>query len=149
MISGTSSKTIPNAKNAQRTEEFNTFFANNGKNAIELTQKSLLNNELTCPEFSPQDCDKRNDIFQPQPVDATTVIQTIKSLREIWSVGCDGISLRFIRDSLYIIAFYLTVIMNTSLTTHAMVVPLFKKKVIRKIRATTGQYPFYLFCPRL
>ncbi len=51
------------------------------------------------------------------------------------SVGCDGISLNFIRDSLYMIVFYLTVIVNTSLTTgvfpeiwkHAMIIPLFKK----------------------
>ncbi len=71
----------------------------------------------------------------PQPVDVETVILTIKSLNETRSVGCDGISLNFIRDSLCMIVFYLTVIVNTSLTTgvfpeiwkHAMVIPLFKK----------------------
>ncbi len=73
--------------------------------------------------------------FRPQAVDVNTVILTIKSLNETRSVGCDGISLKFIRDSFYMIVFYLTVIINT-LTTgvfpdiwkHAMVIPLFKKR---------------------
>ncbi len=118
-----------------KAEEFNTFFANIGKNTFELTQKSLPNNEVTCPELSPHDSDNRNNIFRRQPVDVNTVILTIKSLNETRSVGCDGTSLIFIRDSLYMIVFYLTVIINTSLTPavfpdfwrHAMGIPLFKK----------------------
>ena len=66
---------IPNAKNSSRdyefldketkTEEFNTFFANIGKNTFEQTQKSLLNNEFPCPEVSPHDFDSRDDTFRP------------------------------------------------------------------------------------
>ncbi len=62
---------IPNAKNSSqdyvfldkrvKAEEFNTFFANIGKNTFELTQKSLPNNELTCPELSLHDCNNRNN----------------------------------------------------------------------------------------
>ncbi len=85
--------------------------------------------------LSPHDYDNRDDIFRPQPVDVKTVILTIESLNETRSFGCDGISLNFIRDSLYMIVFHLTVIVNTSLTTsvfpdiwkQAMVIPLFKK----------------------
>ena len=72
--------------------------------------------------------------FRPQPVDVDTIILTIKDLNNTTSVGCDGIPLRFIKDSLYVIAFYLTCIINTSIVTgifpsswkHAIVVPLFK-----------------------
>ena len=136
---------IPNPKNSTeeyiftdkeaKAEEFNTFFANIGKNTFELTQKSFLSNDLTCPEFSLHDYDNSVNQFRPQPVDVETVILTIKSLNETRSVGCDSIALNFVRDSLHIIVFYLTVIVNTSLTTgvfpeiwkHAMVIPLFKK----------------------
>lgn len=119
----------------RKAEEFNTFFANVGKNTFEKTQESPLISDSTCPELSPPDCDSMDGMFRPQPVDVETVILTIKSLKETRSVGCDGISFKFIRDSLYIISFYITVIINTSLTTgifpemwkHALVVPVFKK----------------------
>ncbi len=56
-------------------------------------------------------------MFRPQPVDVETVILTIKILKETRSVMCDGMSFNFIRYSLHMIAFYLTAIVNTSLTT--------------------------------
>ncbi len=73
-------------------------------------------------------------VFRPHPVHTETVILTIKSLNDTKSVGCDGIPMRFIKDSLYVIAFYLTCIINTSIVTgtfpsfwkHDVVVPLFK-----------------------
>ena len=73
--------------------------------------------------------------FRPQPVDTNTVILTVKSLNETRSVGSDGISLKFVKDALYIIVFYLTFIINTSIATgvfphawkKAHVIPLFKK----------------------
>ncbi len=73
--------------------------------------------------------------FRPQPVDTNTVILTLKSLNETRSVGSDGISFKFIKDSLYFTAFYLTIIINTSIVTgvfpqtwkHALVIPLLKK----------------------
>ena len=48
-----------------------------------------------------------------------TLILTIKNLKETSACGSDGISLRFIRDALYMIAFYITVIVNTSIVTNA------------------------------
>ncbi len=44
--------------------------------------------------------------FRPEPVDTDTVMLTIKSLKETLSVGSDGISLNFIKNELYVIAFY-------------------------------------------
>ncbi len=86
----------------RKVEIFNLFFATVGKNIFELTQNSLLSNDLTCPElyFSYHD-DDRVDIFRPGPVDAENVILAIKSLTETRSIGCDGIALNFITDSLY------------------------------------------------
>ncbi len=136
---------IPNQKNCQKgyifedmetkAEEFNNFFADVGKNTYELTQKSLTNNDLDFSQLSAVICDNRNIKFRPQPVNVETVTLTIKNLKETRSVGCDGISLKFIRDALYVIISYLTCIINTSLTTgvfpqvwkHALVIPLFKK----------------------
>ena len=64
---------IPNPKNCSddyvfldkeaKAGEFNTFFANIGKNTFELTQKSLLNNDLAYPELSSHEYDNSGDIF--------------------------------------------------------------------------------------
>ena len=67
-------------------------------------------------------------------LDTDTIILTIKNLNKTRSVGSDGISLRFIKDSLYVIVFYSTCIINTSIVTdifptawkHGLVVPLFQ-----------------------
>ncbi len=58
----------------------------------------------------------------------------MKSLNETTSVGSDGTSMKFIKDALYIIASYLTCIVNTSIVTgnvptawkDALVIPPFK-----------------------
>ncbi len=71
---------------------------------------------------------------RPQPVDVNTVILTIKHLNITCSVGSDGIPLRFLEDALYVIVFYKTCIINSSLVTgkfptqwkHANVIPVFK-----------------------
>ncbi len=73
-------------------------------------------------------------IFRPQPIDIQTVILTTKSLNESRPFVSDGISPKFIKDSLYVTAYYLTCIINTSIITgmfpfswkRALVVPLFK-----------------------
>ena len=62
------------------------------------------------------------------------LILTVKGLKESNACGSDGIPLRYIKDSLYIIAFYLTIIINTSIVTktypsswkYPYVVPAFK-----------------------
>ncbi len=118
-----------------KADEFNKSFADVGKNTYELTQKSLTNDDLACPQLSAVICDNRNIKFRPLPVNVKTVTLIIKNLKETRSVGCGGISLKFIRDALYVIIFYLTCIINTSWTTgvfpqvwkHALVIPLFKK----------------------
>ncbi len=47
------------------------------------------------------------NLFRPLPVSVETIILTIKSLKETSSVGSDGVSMGFIKDALYVIAFYL------------------------------------------
>ena len=117
----------------QKAEEFNCFFANVGKSAYEETQVELSNenyNNVTNNNTN----NSRNTLFRPQPVDVNTVVLTIKHLQNKQSSGSDKISLRFIKDSLTIIAQYLTIILNTSIVTgvvpsswkHALVVPLHK-----------------------
>ncbi len=72
--------------------------------------------------------------LRPQPVDTDTVVLTIKDLNETSSVGSDGIPMKFIKEPLCMIAFYITSIINTSIVTdvfptgwkHALVIPLFK-----------------------
>ncbi len=73
-------------------------------------------------------------VFRPHPVGTETVITTTKSLKETSSVGSDGIPMKLTKDALYVIAFYLTCIVNTSVVTdivptawkHALVIPRFK-----------------------
>ena len=73
-------------------------------------------------------------VFRPQPVDVNSIVLTIKDINDSKSVGTDNIPLKFIMDALYGIAFYLTIIINTSIVTgvfptawkHTIVVPIFK-----------------------
>ncbi len=60
------------------------------------------------------------NIFRPQPVNTETIILTKKGLNgfnDTNSVGSDDIPSRFIEDSLYFTAFYLTCVINTSTVT--------------------------------
>ncbi len=117
-----------------KAEEFNTFFANVGKNTYDKTQHSLQDRQQPNEDERESNIDSLTPLFRPQPVDTNTVILTIKHLNESKSFGSDNISLRFIKDSLFAIAIYLTSIINTSITTgifptqwkHAIVTPLFK-----------------------
>ena len=103
-----------------KADSFNEFFANVGKDTYEKTQSELVRNGTIIQDID-QNIINYNELtsFKPTPVDCETVILTIKSLRESSACGSDGISLRFIRDGLFIIAFYLTVIINTSIVTNA------------------------------
>ena len=73
--------------------------------------------------------------FRPQPVSVETVVKTLMNMKNKNSSGMDGISIRFLKDSLPVLAFYLTVIINTSIITgvvpdkwkHAIVCPLLKQ----------------------
>ena len=83
-------------------------------------QNTLINNHL----YS----------FKPSPVDCETVVLVISSLKDSSAYGSDGIQLRFINDTLYLILFYITIIVNTSIVTNVYpepwknphVVPYFK-----------------------
>ena len=106
-----------------------------GKSTFDKTQE-----ELARCNYAPRDTRHDNaniytfQSFKPVPVDCETVILTIKSLKETNACGSDGISLRFIKDALFIIAFYITVIINTSIVTksypsswkYPFVIPAFK-----------------------
>ncbi len=126
-----SKPSINETENAQsKAESFNTFFANVGKETFEKTQRSDIDNQGLCESES--ECE--GSLFRPQPVDTNPVILTLKNIEKSKAFGSDNISLRFINDSLFIIASYLTVITNTSISTgqfptawkHATVTPLFK-----------------------
>ncbi len=73
-------------------------------------------------------------LFRATPTDTDTINLTVKSLHETKSFGSDGIPLCFIEDSLFITAYYLTQIINTSIVTgifptqwkNAIVTPLYK-----------------------
>ena len=72
--------------------------------------------------------------FRPQPIDIVTLILTVKHLKVTNAYGSDGISYRFLIDSLPVMVYYILVIINTSIVTgnypdpwkHPHVVPLFK-----------------------
>nr|XP_027223246.1 uncharacterized protein LOC113815354 [Penaeus vannamei] len=96
------------------------------KHPARLSQESTLLQILQADNVDKQDKASANS-FKPQPVQIETVILTK-------SVGVDGIALRFLRDSLPAVAYYLTVIINTSLVTgdfpslwkHGIITPVLK-----------------------
>ena len=119
----------------RKAETFNEFFADVGKKTYEKTQVELTRNNII-PQNEIKNISNQGELmnFKPTPVDCETVILIIKNLKESNACGSDGISLRFIRDSLFIIAFYVTVIVNTSIVTnsypdlwkHPYAVPVYK-----------------------
>ena len=116
-----------------RAEAFNEYFANVGKNTFEKSQDNVLNiNRLV--DVHPLLASNINNNFRPQPVDIDTLILTIKHLKITNSYGSDGISYRFLIDSLPVMVLYILVIINSSIVTgcypalwkHPHVVPIFK-----------------------
>ncbi len=98
-----------------KAQEFNYFFGNVDKTTYEEIQ-ALLGHEHIMVSV-PKAVFVNKTTFHPQPVDTSTVVLTIKQLQQTQSFGSDGISLKFIKASLYAIVFYLTIIMNTSIVT--------------------------------
>ena len=110
---------LDNEDLVNKAEKFNDFFANVGKKPYERTQEEMLkDNSFQCTGEQLVSNGNPLNFFKPSPVDCNTVILTVKSLNESSAYGSDGISLRFIKDVLYIIAFYLTIIINTSIVTN-------------------------------
>ena len=121
---------------AASAEKFNEFFANVGKKTFESVQSSNIHDRLQ--RVIQQQRNERQGLrsrFRPQPVSVETVVKTVMDLKNKNSSGMDGISIRFLKDSLPVLAFYLTVIINTSIVTgivpdkwkHAIVCPLLKQ----------------------
>ncbi len=132
-----STKNTNNGNNIKSSiiEEFNHFLANDGRKAVEAFKKSITpESEENSIQFYHVHASSQNT-FRQEPVDANTVILTIKQLKESNSCGSDHISLRFIKDALPVIIPYITCIINTSIVTgtypaawkHAIVTPLFKE----------------------
>ena len=113
-------------------EKFNIHFSNVGKTTYQNTQKEIHGEKVSAPPLI--NLPVQNQYFRPQPVDINTIILTVKDLKETTSVGSDNIPLKFVKDALYVIAVYLTCIVNTSIVTgvfpnawkHAIIVPIFK-----------------------
>ena len=103
----------------RKIEEFNNFFANVGRQTYEKTSSNTLLNENTISARNNLESMRQGNLFRPQPVTVETVILTFKTLNETNAVGKDDIPYRFVRDSFPVIAFYLTVIINTSIVTGA------------------------------
>ena len=101
-----------------KAEMFNEYFANVGKKTYGKTQEDIEENIIT-PLASRRNANY-NDLepFRPTTVDCETVILTIKNLKETNSCGSDGISFKFIKDALFVIVFYITIIINTSIITN-------------------------------
>lgn len=135
---------IPNARNnspehtfdniINKAEEFNDYFAKVGREAYNATQRSV--NQQERANVNPEMLNQQvlANKFRPKPVSMEAVILIVKNLRETNSVGIDGISLRFVKDSLPIMAIYYTIIINTSIVTgrypslwkHPLIAPVYK-----------------------
>ncbi len=113
-------------------EEFNQYFAIIGRSTYGKTLKNTSPMQDPDPEHVHDTTN--TDYFRPQSIDVNTVILTIKDLNITSAVGLVGISLKYGKDILPVIAFILTCIINTSIVTgvfpsdwkHAVVVPISK-----------------------
>ena len=117
----------------EKANDFNEFFSNVGKVTYEETQRDLergFNDGIIRNDTETPGIEK----FRPKPVTVDTVILTFKQLNETNAVGSDDIGFKFLKDSFIILAFYITIILNTSIVTgvcpslwkHALVLPFFK-----------------------
>ena len=97
----------------KRLKRLITFFANVGKEVY----KEIRHNRNTHDQNSPVHCSDDRPKFRPKPVTVDVVIKTVLNLKNKNSCGADGISSRFLKDSIPVLAFYLTVIINTSIVT--------------------------------
>ena len=126
------SKGIATDNPSKTADNFNSFFANVGKRVYLETRNTQGGNRTH--RFTDETVCK-NSFFRPQPVTVEKVIKIVETLKNKNSYGEDGISGRFLKDSLSVTAFFLTIIINTSLVTgvfpdkwkFAVVNPLIKK----------------------
>ena len=97
----------------QKAEEFNEYFSTIGENASKKSQEDIENGLPT--QNLDASLHENVSLFRPQPVDNDTVILTFKDLNQTNSFGSDKITLNFLRDSLLVLIFYVTIIINTSI----------------------------------
>lgn len=118
---------------SKKANDFNEYFASVGENAFQKSQEGL-DTRPTIPPAAVNSHHSNISYFKPQPVEVDTVILAFKNLKETNSFGSDGITLKYLRDSLPVLIFYITIIINTSIVTfeypelwkHPQVVPFFK-----------------------
>lgn len=117
-------------------ENFNEYFSNVGRNVFLETQqyRELNENEQNIVlEFGNRYGNEIN--FRLQPVHPDQIAFIITKMKNKNSHGSDGMTTRFLKDSLSILNFYISVIVNTSIVTHAvprnwkhaLVCPLYKQ----------------------
>ncbi len=107
-------------EDVNHTAEFNNLFCCVGREIFEKLKNDSTNIFTASDNVKSLRCIDNlitHNLFKPKPIDIEVVILTIAKLKETKSVGCDGISLWFMKDSLFVTAFYLTCIINTSIVT--------------------------------
>ena len=118
-----------------RAENFNKFFSNVGSETFQKSRQNLAHSDDAHQYVRNNINDKSScTMFRPSPTTWETVTLIVKHMKNTNSHGCDGIPLRYIKDSLPVIITYLTCILNTSIATgvvpkawkHSVVVPVFK-----------------------
>ena len=115
-------------------ETFNNFFANVGQETFMKSQQNASKDHPISVATNQNTVNLPSNTFRPQPIDSDTIILIIKSMKNSNSCGCDGIQLRFLKESLPVVIPYITCILNTSIVTgtfpqlwkEAIVVPILK-----------------------
>ena len=102
-----------------KVNEFNNFFANVGKKTFDETQEKIrMSNEVPVNLDTPTDeSDLNSPLFRPQPTSVEKIMLVINRLKNSNAFGSDEIPTRFIKDSVFVTAYYITVIVNTSIVT--------------------------------
>ena len=103
------SKGIDLADPLLKAEEFNEYFANVGEQAFKKSQEGMQDTVL---RLSVNDSQPNLPKFRPQPVDIHTVILIFKDLNDTNAFGSDGIPLRYLRDALPVLFFFLHIYNN-------------------------------------
>ena len=124
-----------NSNNPQETsEKFNSFFANVGRKVYEELRTSRHARENSSIQNENYRFYPRHERFRPSPVNVEKVARIVNNLKNTNSHGPDNITSRFLKDSMPVIGFYLTIIINTSIVTgkvpiewkYSIVNPLYK-----------------------
>ncbi len=99
---------------ASKVDKLNNLFVNVGKKAFGKSQQGMMENNGVpqIPTIS-----HNSELLRPQPVDARTVILTMKQLKNSNACGSDDITFRFLKDALSGITPYLMCIINTFIVT--------------------------------